>query len=162
MALNKVTYQPSVTVIRSTNLNDIQDEIIRTAAYGTCSTAGSAVAKVASLTGNPEFTLATGAKVSVKFTYANTAASPTLNVANTGAKSIRRYGTTGAASGVSTSWGAGEVVDFVYDGSYWQMIGKSLGEATTSAAGLMSATDKTKVDALGNVANLTYTVVSEF
>ena len=33
-------------------------------------------------------------------------------------------------------------------------------EATTTSAGLMSAADKTKINALGNIANLTYTVVS--
>ena len=133
MALTKVTYVDNQTVIEASNLNAIQNELIRAAAYGACSTAAATAAKTVAVSG---FVLETGAKVSVKFTYANTASSPTLNVNSTGAKSIMRNGTTNAASG---DWKAGEVVDFVYDGSYWQMVGKA-----------------------GNVANLSYTVISEF
>ena len=57
--------------------------------YGTCSTTASTVAKVVSITG---FTLCEGATILVKFTYTNTASSPTLNVTGTGAKPIKRYG----------------------------------------------------------------------
>lgn len=88
--------------------------------YGTCSTAAATKAKVVTLAG---FTLATGAVVAVKFTYANTAASPTLNVNSTGAKSIAVYGSTAAGSG---AWSAGEVVMFVYDGTRWVMISGSI------------------------------------
>lgn len=83
--------------------------------YGTCSTAAATAAKVVTLSG---FKLATGAVIAVKFTYANTAASPTLNVNGTGAKSIAVYGSTAAGSG---AWSAGEVVMFVYDGTRWVM-----------------------------------------
>lgn len=84
--------------------------------YGTCSTAAATEAKVVTLSG---FTLATGAVVAIKFTYANTAASPTLNVNGTGAKSIAVYGSTAAGSG---AWSAGEIVQFAYDGTQWVMI----------------------------------------
>lgn len=83
--------------------------------YGTCATAAATAAKVVTL---PGFSLATGTAIAVKFTYANTAASPTLNVNGTGAKSIAVYGTTAAGSG---AWSAGEVVLFVYDGTRWVM-----------------------------------------
>lgn len=79
--------------------------------YGTCATAAATAAKVVSCTG---FTLVTGARIAVKFSYANTAASPTLNVNSTGAKAIALYGTAAAGSG---AWSAGEVVEFVYDGT---------------------------------------------
>lgn len=83
--------------------------------YGTCATAAATAAKTVTLSG---FSLVTGAVVAVKFTYANTAASPTLNVNGTGAKSIAVYGSTAAGSG---AWSAGEVVLFVYDGTRWVM-----------------------------------------
>lgn len=83
--------------------------------YGTCATAAAAAAKVVTL---PGFSLATGTAIAVKFTYGNTASSPTLNVNGTGAKSIAVYGSTAAGSG---AWSAGEVVLFVYDGTRWVM-----------------------------------------
>lgn len=49
--------------------------------FGTCTTTGSAPAKVSSYI---PFTLIDGAEVTIKFTNANTAATPTLNVNNTG------------------------------------------------------------------------------
>ena len=78
--------------------------------YGTSSTAATTAAKVVTRSG---FKLVTGAHIAVKFTNANTAASPTLNVNSTGAKPIYQSGTTGA------TWTAGEIVEFVYDGANW-------------------------------------------
>lgn len=96
--------------------------------FGTCTTSGSVIAKVVEC---DEFTtLEKGAAIRVKFSYANTAASPTMNVNGTGAKSIKKYGTTASMDGM---WYMGEVVDFVYDGSYWVMVDG--GVATTSYYG---------------------------
>lgn len=96
--------------------------------YGTCSTSGSVTAKIVNC---DEFTtLETGASIRVKFSYANTATSPTMNVNGTGAKSIKKYGTTGS---MRYMWYTGEVVDFVYDGSYWVMVDG--GVATTTYYG---------------------------
>ena len=55
--------------------------------YATCDTAAGTVAKVASLAAG-SLSLKAGATVAVKFTYANTASSPTLNIAGTGAKAM--------------------------------------------------------------------------
>ena len=96
--------------------------------YATCATAGSTTAKVAVCEG---FTLKTGAAVIVKFTYYNTATSPTLNVNGTGAKYIKKYGTTG---GIAYMWYSGEMVQFVYDGANWVMT-KGM-TATTTYYGL--------------------------
>lgn len=85
--------------------------------YGVCSTAADTVDKTVTV---PNFSLETGATVIVKFTYANSIASPTLNVNNTGAKPIYRYGTTVASTGTTTTgWVAGAVQMFTYDGSGW-------------------------------------------
>lgn len=86
--------------------------------YGYCETAAATAAKTVTVGGT--FTLATGAFVIVKFKYANTASSPTLNVNGTGAKPIYQYGTTKVStSSTTTSWAAGAVQLLVYDGSGW-------------------------------------------
>ena len=87
--------------------------------YGTCGTAANTAAKVVTMANFDE--LITGVTIHVKFTYSNTVANPTLNVNSTGAKSIYRYGTTAPSTSAETSWNAGAVVSFTYDGSYWQM-----------------------------------------
>ena len=82
--------------------------------YATCSTAAGTAAKVATLAAG-SLTLKAGATVAVRFTNANTAASPTLNVSGTGAKAIYTQGVRYAY------WSAGSVVVFTYDGSYWRV-----------------------------------------
>lgn len=83
--------------------------------YATCTTAGATVAKVASA---PDFTLYKGAAISIKFTYANTADNPTLNVNGTGAKPIYVGNTRMMAA---LGWKAQDVVSFVYDGTNWRL-----------------------------------------
>lgn len=85
--------------------------------YGVCSTAANTATKTVTV---DNFSLTTGAMVIVKFTYANSVASPTLNVNGTGAKPIYRYGTTAVSTGTTTTgWRDGAVQTFVYDGTGW-------------------------------------------
>lgn len=84
--------------------------------YGTCSTAAGTVAKAVTCSG---FVLTTGAQITVKFTVTSTAAAPTLNVNSTGAKTIQYQG----YSLVSGALRANGFYHFVYDGSYWQVVG---------------------------------------
>lgn len=87
--------------------------------YGVCSTAAGTAAKTVTTT-SAKFSLATGAIVAVKFTNANTNAAPTLNINSTGAKSIKRAGTTAISTSVTNpAWVAGAVVIFIYDGTNW-------------------------------------------
>ena len=83
---------------------------------GTCSTAAATAAKTVAITG---FALATGVKVLVMFTNANTADTPTLNVESTGAKAI--YTADGLAVSATNLFRvkAGETCNFYYDGTYW-------------------------------------------
>lgn len=126
-----------------------------TTPYGTCGTGDGTAAKTVSVT---NFSLEAGAKVTVKFTYANSASSPTLNVNSTGAKNIYWNG---AALPSSQYWAAGSVLDFVYDGTRWNLLGAAKDNdtnttydaATTSSAGLMSASDKTKLNGIATGAN---------
>lgn len=83
--------------------------------YGVCPTTGNQPAK--EVNEIPDFVLETGAKVSVRFTHENIASSPTLNVNSTGAKSIRNSRT--EVGTLTYRWFAGQVVDFIYDGTYW-------------------------------------------
>lgn len=84
--------------------------------YGVCSTAAATAAKTVSLTG---FTLATGARVLVKFSVTNTASNPTLNVNSTGAKAIMYRGSAINASYLAAS----RIQEFVYDGTDWELVG---------------------------------------
>lgn len=93
--------------------------------YLTCATASGTAAKTTTLVSGT-FTsddLVSGAQVLVKFTNANGVASPTLSVNGTTAKSIARYGTTAPSTSAATSWQAGSVILFTYDGTRWQMVG---------------------------------------
>ena len=74
--------------------------------YGVSSTAAGTITKTVAIS---NFTLAAGARIAVKFTYADATGSPMLNVSSTGAKTIKSFGT----------WKAGDVVLFEYDGTNW-------------------------------------------
>ncbi len=90
--------------------------------YGASTTAAATAAKAVSVTSGT-FTLETGARVTVKFNNANTANNPTLNVNSKGAKNIFYAGqqiTTGENKGMLRG-----VVDLVYDGTQWQVIGNA-------------------------------------
>jgi len=80
---------------------------------GECSTAGATEAKTVAIT---NFVLSNYCRVTVKFTYANTGATPTLNVESTGAKPIVLF------NGISNDRFcsvAGDIIDFIYDGTSW-------------------------------------------
>ena len=109
--------------------------------YGTCATAANTAAKVVTCANFDK--LITGVTIYVKFTYSNSVANPTLNVNSTGAKVIYRYGTTAPSTSAATSWQAGSVVAFTYDGTYWQMVGwlnNNDMRTAASAAPLMDGT----------------------
>lgn len=84
--------------------------------YSTCSTAAATAAKVVSCTG---FILTCGAEITVKFTVTNTAAKPTLNVNNTGAKPIFYRGAAISAGALS----ANRTYSFRYNGTQYDLVG---------------------------------------
>lgn len=108
--------------------------------FGTCSTAAATAAKTVSVTSGT-FSLEAGARVTVKFTNANTADTPTLNVNSKGAKNIFHKGAQ-ITTGSNKSLLAG-AVDFIYDGTQWHLIGNYIdtnttySNASTSAAGIV-------------------------
>lgn len=88
--------------------------------FGQCTTAAATAAKTVSITAGT-FSLEQGAQVAVSFSNANTANSPSLNVAGTGAKNIFVNGEQ-VTSGTSKTLLKGTVL-FVYDGVQFHLIG---------------------------------------
>ena len=95
------------------------DSPIASAMYGLCTTPGGTAAKVVSLSAFD--TLMAGVVIAVKFSQANTAASPTLNVNGTGDIPIYQYGTKAPGNTAATSWASNSIVTFTYDGTAWNM-----------------------------------------
>ena len=92
-------------------------EAIPTGIFGVCDTAADVATKTVTIDG---FKLKTGAVVVIKFTYANSVASPTLNVNGTGDIPMYRYGTTEISTATTVSgWTAGAIQMFIYDGAGW-------------------------------------------
>ena len=103
--LNTARYIDGLSFDGSANINH----------YATCATAAATAAKVATLSG---YSLQTGGRAMIKFTYANTAAAPTLNINSTGAQAIKAFGTTES----TVQWVAGDVVEVIYDGTNYIML----------------------------------------
>lgn len=109
--------------------------------YATCDTAAGTAAKVASLAAGTLF-LKAGATVAVKFTYANTASSPTLNIAGTGTKAMYIQGVR------DVYWADGATVTFTYDGINWRVASEPVYAPTATignAAGFNVFIDGTSV-----------------
>lgn len=86
--------------------------------YGACTTSAGTTAKTVSV---DNFSLETGAHVSIKFNNANTATSPTLNVNSTGAKTIYYRGA--ALTTASLAKQLQGIIEFVYNGTQWEVVG---------------------------------------
>lgn len=109
--------------------------------YGTCATAAATALKeviINEINTTEALSFINGMTLTVKFTNANSHATPTMTLFNNSGtaaaptkgsttllanKQIMRYGTTKPGTNASASWNAGSVVSFVYDGTYWQMVG---------------------------------------
>lgn len=100
--------------IMSKTINGTTTYVPVTIPYVTCDT--TAIAKVVTLA---NFSLVTGARVTVKFTGAGVAGNCTLNVNSTGAKPIyyRGYQVPGDALQANTT------LDLVYNGTQWEIVG---------------------------------------
>lgn len=109
--------------------------------YATCDTAAGTVAKVATLASGT-LSLKAGATVAVKFTYANTATGPTLNIAGTGTKAMYIQGVR------DVYWADGATVTFTYDGINWRVASEPVYAPTATignAAGFNVFIDGTSV-----------------
>ena len=90
--------------------------------YGTSSTSASTAAKAVT---SSNFSLGAGNMITVLFSTANTAAALTLNVNSTGAAAVY-YNGAATSSSNQLIWAANEVLQFIYDGTYWVFVSKSI------------------------------------
>ena len=104
----------------------------------------------------PGFSLVTGAVLFVKFTNGNTAASPTLTViASSGATGVSKEIRTLAGTALNSAesvWRAGEVAEFVYEGSVWLLVNLGRLPSTGGAVSGTLVLSKTQ-DASGTTNN---------
>ena len=99
-------------------------------AYAVCSNSASTVAKTVTIDG---FTLTEGAQITILFGNGNTASNPTLSVNGGTAVPLMMNG----ANLNTTAIKANDVLTFVYDGSYFRVIG---GMAVRDGAGNVIST----------------------
>lgn len=139
--------------IDESELGEVTKELDATnLGYGTCSTAAATAEKVITISGNEVWTLKPGRRITVKFSYTNTASNPTFNVNGTGAQPVWYDTDEIKTSNLSYAGYANRPMDFVYDGTRFVFAGWSVdanttyGLATESEAGLMSAEDKAKLN----------------
>ena len=112
----------------------------------TCTTAGATAAKVVDC---ENYALKDGNNIYIKFTNANIAASPTLNINATGAKNIKYRGANVEANYIQTN----KIYHMFYTGGAYEIVGDLAEaakdytpEATDTTPGLISADDKKKLD----------------
>lgn len=125
--------------------------------YAVCNTSSAIQAKIATVQ-NESLTLKTGSTVAVYFVNANTAASPTLNINGTGAKSIKINDSTLFSK--EYYWVAKSLVTFVYDGTCWNVSDSSAlskaADAAKTATNFMGY-DETNGLQIGNKTNGSWT-----
>lgn len=119
------------------NLSEIGGSSIY--AYGTCDTAAGTGTKEVVLT-DDNFTVSTGSIVAVKFTNANSAATTSLQLRVADVTAQIKY--LNAALPSSQQWSAGSVVEFIYDGTAWQVLG-NIRDTDTKVTQTITTTNST-------------------
>lgn len=168
---DKVTFSDTTTDQSYSGCSTVQEALMKiptlikskagiTHHYGTCATSASTSAKVVNITSSG-FVLEKGVSVYIEFTYNNTSSSITLNVAGTGAKAVKVYGTTNVSPYM---WAAGSIVQFTYNGTYWFL--NQVTTATTSTYGITKLNNTTNstatnLAATANAVKLAYDRGSE-
>ena len=100
-------------------------------AYGTCATEAATASKVITVSGNTQWALTAGSRITIKFTYTNSAQNPTFNVNGTGAKSVWYNTALITTSNLGYAGTANRPMDFVYDGTQYIFVGWSVDNNTT-------------------------------
>jgi len=100
--------------------------------YGTSSTTASTAEKTVTCSG---YALNAGNIIGVNFSTANTAATPTLNVNSTGAKTIYLGTSTLNSTTNVLKWSANTIVYFMYDGTYYRYLYATSAASVTQPRG---------------------------
>lgn len=114
-----------------TKVSDLTTDVGGNVFVGTCATAAATAAKEVTISADQNFALQAGVMIVVKSTYTNSANNPTIEVNNTGAKSIW-YNTGLITTGNLNKAGyASRFSYYVYDGTNWVWVNWSLDGDTT-------------------------------
>lgn len=124
-------------------------------AYATCSTAAATATKVVT-TSNGNWNLKTGSIIIINSSYTNTATGPTLNVDNTGAKSIWYDSNTITTTNLDKAGTVNKPSMYMYNGTYYVWMGWS-SDSTYSGTLATVATTGNYSDLL-NKPNATLTI----
>ena len=123
--------QIATTAFVNTAVNTAVNNLAKTQGVAYCTTAAATAAKTATLS---NYDLYTGGIVSVWFQY-NVPANATLNINSKGDKQIRLITTSSTSVQISANYiHAGDIATFIYDGSYYQLIGLNDEERVTATA----------------------------
>lgn len=110
---------------------------VNAAMFGTCANSATTVTKLVTTSSGGKFVKQVGARIVVQFTYANTAATMSLNVDGTGA-TVCRFPVNGTMTTAATAkFFAGDKVEFLYTGTYYDYVGVGVikAQVTLSASG---------------------------
>ena len=107
--------------------------------FGVCETAGNDANKIITLSNTDGWELVEGTIIGVKFKNTNTATDVTLNVNNSGAKSI--YVNTSVLTSSSTDYCgyANKIIYYMYDGQYWVWLSMSVTDGNTYTTALSTS-----------------------
>ena len=102
--------------------------------YCECSTNADVTNKIVTSVSSANFNLHTGAVIYVKFSQSNTNPIIALNVNNSGNKTVRYRSVVYESTRVPQypSWVAGDIIQFVYTGTYWDLVCPTITMRTTS------------------------------
>ena len=109
--------------------HDIQQGVSTRIFRGTCPTAAGQSPKIVTLDDDTQYSLTTGVRIAVTFTYGNSITTPSLNVGGTSKTIAFPTAVATRTTGNGTTynlWGPYETVIFTYDGTYWVHSGSAL------------------------------------
>lgn len=122
---------PSIVVrtynVNSPNIKDIPKGtwgkwmnyfgLSRQTGYAECISGANDAGKLVAFSDNRDFALSLNCRILVKMEQANSAANPTMNIANSGDIPLYYNGTPASAA---NTWNAGDILDVFYDGTNYQ------------------------------------------
>ena len=123
-AVDSVNGQTGTVVLDADDVGAVPDTEFVGPYYGTCSTGKNVADKIVSCSDLPDYsgggTIKVGTTINVQFTYEQNIddAAIRLNVNGSGLKTVKAY----YSYLPYFTWREGDVVSFVYDGSYWQLV----------------------------------------
>lgn len=111
-----VAFDGSQDVVLDATVTGLSNNTNTSIAYCTCTTSGDIAEKIITTIDNPNWTLTTGAMISVLFTHENKAENPTFNVNSTGTKNIYKGHYQITTSNLEYAGTHDQICNYIYDG----------------------------------------------